>query len=150
MSKEQSSAVKGAKLPLDLLVRTTECKFIKTPYLRPDEIIIGVCIKEKAWLPVTFSPDFEAPEEFLCYAKEVSGLPLLYPNEEDITDLKENFSAVTDTIAQIRTFKQQTNHKCTLRLNDFCIEKIGNSLAYSKGIKKNVPIRFVVDLSQIA
>lgn len=90
MEKNISAELPG-QFPFDILIRSKEGKFARTKALNDRNLKLGICIQNRAWLLVRLPTDQSAPEKFLQTLKDITGLPLLYPEHEDFQHLREAY-----------------------------------------------------------
>ena len=139
MEKNISAELPG-QFPFDILIRSKEGKFARTKALNDRNLKLGICIQ----LPT----DQSAPEKFLQTLKDITGLPLLYPEHEDFQHLREAYPKaqnVFDLLIQAENLNASRRSSQSMARFSDDEEEIQNAY-FQKPQKISCYIRFVVDL----
>lgn len=147
MEKNISAELPG-QFPFDILIRSKEGKFARTKALNDRNLKLGICIQNRAWLLVRLPTDQSAPEKFLQTLKDITGLPLLYPEHEDFQHLREAYPKaqnVFDLLIQAENLNTGRRSSQSMARFSDDEEEIQNAY-FQKPQKISCYIRFVVDL----
>ncbi len=102
MEEKTSANQCNAAFPLKILIRKADGTFVLSETPIRNSIYLGFCIKDRAWLLVKMPTESFPPDMFIQMLKNLTGLPLCYPDEKDFDNLAAVSSDVNKTFDMLQ------------------------------------------------
>ena len=134
--------------PLKILVRTAKGNFVQKDAPSAEDIKLGICVEQNAWLLVKIPTDRCSPDVFLKTVANLTGLPVHYPKAEDFAKLKEVFPMVTEICATLKK-DERTNRGLSYSHIDNFNEEEERVLQNFLTIHRPSYIRLVINLDEL-
>ncbi len=136
------------QFPLKILVRTPKGNFVQKDTLSAEDIRLGICVEQKAWLLVKIPTDKCLPDVFLQTVRNLTGLPVYYPEKEDFAKLKEVFPLVTDALSILKKEERSIKGQIISRIDTFGEDEERTLQNFLSNYRSGY-IRLLIDLNEL-